>query len=54
MSRSSERKAHKWWGWGGLMMALVSLKIYYVLEMITALVIFSALVAILAIVILPF
>jgi hypothetical protein len=30
MSRSSERKARKWWMLGGLVMALVSLRTYYV------------------------
>lgn len=49
----SERKARRWWAWGcsGLM-ALAALKIYYVREMIAALVIFSVLFAIVAIVVL--
>lgn len=42
LAPSSERKAHKWWRWGGLI-ALVTLKFYYVQEMIAALVIFSVL-----------
>ena len=59
VEHSSEKKArnrrngkHAWiFGWilGGLTMALVSLKIYYLREMIAALVIFSAMFAIVAI-----
>jgi len=49
-SRSLERKAGKWWRWGGLM-ALGTLKFYYVREMIAALIIFSVLFAMVAIVV---
>src|ERR1700691_6246825 len=47
-------KAYKWWILGCLMMALVALKTYYVREMIAALVIFSALFGIVALVVLGF
>jgi inner membrane protein involved in colicin E2 resistance len=46
LSCNSKRTAHRWWKWGFLMIALVSLKIYYVREMIAALVIFSVLFAV--------
>jgi len=49
-----ESKAYKWWILGCLTMALVALKTYYVREMIAALVIFSALFGIVALVVLGF
>lgn len=50
---SPDRKTGKWWGWGlsGLV-GLAALKIYYVREMIAALVIFSVLFTIVAILVL--